>query len=135
MFQRFLRWRRGGRSQSAPPSPVIPQPPTPPGWHIVPTATPGVTSYEVSARFDEAAPRTSPDRIGSIEFVGTNSTEFCGFPPDTLQIGAVNLRFDTATREKRLSLRFDYRAEGWQRLAFALPSCDFNRLPLVEGGE
>ena len=113
-------------------SPPVEPPPTPDGWRVVPGPA-GATSYELAGPLDPATQqRVSAVHIGSVEFVGTNSTAFHGFPAHTLMIGFVSVMIDTATREPRLTLRLDYRPEGWQKPGIYLPTCDYHRLPFAQ---
>lgn len=128
----FARRAQRRAAQAPPVIPPAPPPPIPPGWRIVPHATPGVTAYEVTAEIDPQAARqrTAGSSLGGMEFCGTNSVTFHDFPPETLQIGAVGARFDPATHRQSLTYRFDYLPGGWRRPGSLMPACDFNRLPL-----
>lgn len=138
MFALLENWRRCRvyRQRAWPSAAALellktPPPSTPPGWQIVPHTTPGVTAYEVLSivpPLHSQQPRL-PDGLGSIDMVGLNASEFYGFPPETLEIGRVDLRFMSAGG-LRLTYRFHFNPAGWRRPCSLIPSFDFHRLPL-----
>lgn len=111
-----------------PPEPL----PCPDGWRIVPHIDPNLVAYEVTREIDLSAWR---DPCGSpgLEMCGLNATQFRGFPPETLDIGSVEIRLFNAVGKPnmaRLLYRFLYKPGGWRRPGDRRPVFDFHRLPL-----
>jgi hypothetical protein len=124
MFGSLRDWIRHRPPTAAPPEP---SPPLPPGWQIVAHPKPGIIAYEVRGLLPMDY-RTPHSGIG-IEMVGLNATEFHGFPPETLEIGKVDVRLEFGVGY-RLIYRLHYKPGGWQLAGGSIPVFDYHRLPL-----
>ncbi len=67
---------------------------------------------------------------GSMEMVGVNALAYHEFPPETLEIGHVDVRMETA-RDIRITYRFNFNPQGWRRPGATIPAFDYHRLPFA----
>lgn len=138
-LQNYLRRRKANRPAWAAthgnPPPGVPRPPTPDGWTIVPHATPGVTAYEVSSVLRANRPIERRAHLGGADMVGLNSTEYHGFPAETLEIGNVAVRIagEPGSGDIRITYRLHYDPRG-RRKGSLIPSFDYHRLPVGDAG-